>query len=446
MSSFGKNAATGRQHLLMGSSFKLGYGTVALLAVPSLFTFLGASPAMAAQSATVTKHVRRHHVAAKSVVVRSRTTGRTVSRTRTRAAVLHANTAATVRAAYLHHRFRGRRVFYNPWSEPTFADSTIGDNTEGEDLVVRKAAVDALGPYNGTVVVADPQTGRVLSIVNQKLALKGAYQPCSTVKMVVSVASLKEQIVDPESTVRISRRTSIDMTRALAMSNNFYFARLGQELGFDRVEKYGKLFGLGEKAGLDIPGEEPGYLTPQVPDSGVGMMTSFGDGIRVTPLELASIVSTIADGGTMYYLQYPKSKEDVDKFVPRIKRELAIADLVPALKAGMMGAVEYGTARRASYSNADETILGKTGTCTDTAQPGVHLGWFASFNDFGPKKLVVVVLLTGGRGVSGPIASGIAGNVYHNLALQNYFNPALPNQQLAQTPLALISLPPGNLP
>ncbi|HEX4167623.1 MAG TPA: penicillin-binding transpeptidase domain-containing protein [Bryobacteraceae bacterium] len=426
------------------------YRTVALLAVTSLFAVFGAQSALSrtasAQTATVHRHVRRRHVPVKSVVVSSRTTGRTVSRTRTRAGVIHTNTAATLRAAGLRHRVRTRRVFYNPWSEPTYADSTIGDNVEGEDLAVRKAAVDALGPYNGTVVVADPQSGRVLSIVNQKLALKGAYQPCSTVKMVVSLASLKEQIIDPASSVRISRRTSMDMTRALAMSNNFYFAKLGEELGFDRVEKYGKLFGLGEKAGLDIPGEEAGYLAEQTPDSGIGMMTSFGDGIRLTPLELTSIVTTIANGGTMYYLQYPKSKEEADKFVPRIKRELEITDLVPAIKAGMMGAVEYGTARRASYSNMDETILGKTGTCTDTAQPGVHLGWFGSFNDFGNKKLVVVVLLTGGRGVSGPIASGIAGNVYHNLAQLNYFTPIPANQQEAATPLALVSLPPGNLP
>ena len=86
----------------------------------------------------------------------------------------------------------------------------------------------------------------------------------------------------------------------------------------------------------------------------------------------------------------------------------------------------------------DEAILGKTGTCTDTAQPGVHLGWFGSFNDFGDKKLVVVVLLTGGRGVSGPIASGVAGNVYHNLALQNYFGPVLP--ATASIPTALVSM------
>jgi hypothetical protein len=50
-----------------------------------------------------------------------------------------------------------------PWSEPDFADSTLGDNVDGEDLVVRRAAVEALGPLNGTVVVTDPNTGRILN-------------------------------------------------------------------------------------------------------------------------------------------------------------------------------------------------------------------------------------------------------------------------------------------
>jgi cell division protein FtsI/penicillin-binding protein 2 len=150
------------------------------------------------------------------------------------------------------------------------------------------------------------------------------------------------------------------------------------------------------------------------------MMTSFGDGIRLTPLELASIVGAIANGGTMYYLQYPKNQAEVQAFTPRVKRNLDIASLIPEIKPGMMAAVEYGTAKRANF-NPDEPVLGKTGTCTDTTQPGVHLGWFGSFNDVGKNKLVVVVLLTGGRGISGPIASGVAGNVYRNLSQQNYF-------------------------
>lgn len=409
------------------------------------FVTAAAAPAFSQTAAAVKPVVRRHHivrkhrpvVAASSAVV-SRKTGKTTYPATTRAAVIHTTTKSNVIAATAHRRLRGRRhVYFNPWTEPTFADSTIGDNVDGEDLLVRKAAVDALGPFNGSVVVADAQTGRILTMVNQKLAMQGAYQPCSTVKLVVSLASLKEQVVDPTSAVRISRRSSMDMTRALAVSNNYYFARLGQELGFDRVEKYGKLFGLGEKAGLDITGEEPGDLASEVPASGIGMMTSFGDGIRLTPLELTSIVSTVANGGTMYYLQYPKNQEEVQKLVPRIKRELEMTDLIPAVKAGMMGATEYGTARRVSFTDADQTIYGKTGTCTDTVRPGVHLGWFGSFNDIGQKRLVVVVLLTGGRGVSGPIASGVAGNVYHNLALVNYFGPG---EQPVSIPTDLISL------
>jgi cell division protein FtsI/penicillin-binding protein 2 len=166
------------------------------------------------------------------------------------------------------------------------------------------------------------------------------------------------------------------------------------------------------------------------------MMTSFGDGIRLTPLELTSIIGTVANGGTMYYLQYPRSQSQIDSFVPRIKRQLEIGNLISNIKPGMMGAVEYGTARRANF-NTDQVIYGKTGTCTDTAQPGVHLGWFGSFNDVSKNKLVVVVLLTGGRGVSGPIASGIAGNVYHNLSAAHYFSPDQTGQpQLSVAPVA----------
>jgi penicillin-binding protein 2 len=344
---------------------------------------------------------------------------RPVHRTTTRAGVIHTGTTALTRERVTHRR-KTRRALYNPWTEPTYADSTVGDNVDGDDLVARKAAVDALGPFNGTVIVSDPQTGRILTIVNQKLGLKGAFQPCSTVKVMVSFASLSEGIVDASTKVRLGRRSSIDMTKALAISSNQYFAKLGQQLGFERVQKYAKLFGLGEKAGLDIPGEEAGYLAEAAPATGVGMMTSFGDGIRLTPLELTSIVSTVSNGGTMYYLQYPKSQNEAENFVPRIKRELDIAKFVPMVRPGMMGAVEFGTARRAIYDENDP-VFGKTGTCTDTAQPGVHLGWFGSFNDVGNNKVAVVVLLTGGRGVAGPIAAGVAGNVYRNLAQQGYF-------------------------
>jgi penicillin-binding protein 2 len=415
----------------------------AFVATAGLFS-AQASPEPGTSTGSATHHrkkrVRRARASATRTTVTSRRTGRSVARTTTQAGVIHADSTTRLRVAVARRR-RGRRVSFNPWTEPTYADSALGDSVDGEDLVVRKAAVDALGPYNGTVVVVDPQTGRILTIVNQKLGMQGAFQPCSTVKVIVSLASLSEGLVKAGTSVRLSRRSSTDMTQALARSNNLYFAKLGQELGFERVHRYGQLFGLGEKAGLDIADEQPGYLASVPPDTGVGMMTSFGDGIRLTPLELASIVSTVSNGGTMYYLQYPKNQEEAQHLVPRIKRTLDIASLIPQIRPGMMGAVEYGTARRANF-DPNEPVFGKTGTCTDTARPGVHLGWFGSFNDVGRNKLAVVVLLTGGRGISGPIASGVAGNVYHNLSQEHFFaaDVSTPGKSSSVLPMSLVSV------
>jgi len=312
-----------------------------------------------------------------------------------------------------------KKISRGPWRVPTYADSTEGDFIDGEDLAVRRAAVDALGPLNGTVVVTQPETGRVLTIVNQKLALKNGYQPCSTVKVPVALAALSEGVIDRQTLIRVYGRTTFDMTTALAKSNNQYFASLGQRLGFDRMSYYARLFGLGEKAGLDIAGEQPGILPDATPKSGMGMMTSFGDGITLTPLEFAALMGAVANGGTLYYLQYPKSQQEAQALTPRVKRRLDIESWIPEIKPGMMGAVEYGTARRIGF-DPNEPIYGKTGTCTDTRTP-THLGWFGSFTEVGNNHLVVVVLLTGGGAVSGPAASGVAGEVYKNLGLQTYF-------------------------
>jgi cell division protein FtsI/penicillin-binding protein 2 len=315
-------------------------------------------------------------------------------------------------------RSRVRHIF-SPWTEPTYANSTDGDRVEGENLVVRRAAVEALGPYNGTVVAVEPTTGRILAMVNQRVALKSGFQPCSTIKIPVALAALSEGIIDRTTPLRIYGRTRVDLTQALAHSNNYYFANLGIKLGYDRFSYYARLFGLGEKAGLNIEGEEPDYFADAPPkNGGMGMMTSFGEGIALTPLELAAVLSAVSNGGTLYYLQYPRSSEEIEQFVPRVKRHLDIAQHVAEIKPGMMGAVEFGTARRAVY-DPEAPVCGKTGTCTGGT---THLGWFGSFNDFGQNKLVVVVLLTGGRGVSGPTAAQISGNIYRSLEHEGYFS------------------------
>ncbi len=299
-------------------------------------------------------------------------------------------------------------------------DPTAGDRTGGDDLAIRRAAIDALAGRNGSVVVVDPSTGRVLTIVNQKLAFSEGFIPCSTIKLVTALAALSEGIVDRDTPLRLNRSTTMNMTTALAVSNNPYFAILGNRLGFERVRRYARMFGLGEKASLDIEGEQPGVLPREPPaNGGVGRMTSFGDGILQTPLELAALLSAIANGGTLYYLQYPRSKQELDEFVPRIKRRVEIEPWLPDIKVGMRAAVEFGTARRAAY-HPNEPVLGKTGTCTDYRFP-THMGWFGAFNDVDRNPLVVVVMLTGGSTVTGGVASAVAGSFYHQLSTQNYF-------------------------
>jgi len=379
---------------------------------------LGASVALAvASGAAATPHKTRK----KSAAPRATTTAkarRPAAKTPARRTAVSAPARTPAPAAKSPaKRLRSRRLA-SPWDAPTYADSTVGDVLDGEDLQVRRAAVDALGPYNGSVVVVDPASGRILSIVNQRLALTGAYQPCSTIKLVASLAGLTEGMIDKDTRVRISRGVSMDLTTAIARSNNVYFANLGEKLGFEKVQQYGRMCGLGEKAGYGLDGESPGIFPDRQPrEIPVGMMTSFGEAIGITPLQLAALVTSIANEGTLYFLQYPRNEAEIEHFAPRVKRFLDIRDAVAKMRPGMLGATDFGTARRANY-DPSEPIFGKTGTCSDQR---THLGWFGSFNEVAGRKLVVVVLLTGGPGVSGPVASGVAGQVYKNLSQQHYF-------------------------
>ncbi len=355
---------------------------------------------------------------AKSTKKSSRTTAAQKKLQSRKSAVSRKSTPATLTSRVSRSRRRSRRVRYSPWTVPTFADSTAGDRIDGDDLTVRRAAVEALGPYNGTVVAVDPDTGRVLTIVNQRVALTSGFQPCSTIKIPVALASLAEGLIDRDTPVRLGRRSSIRLTDALAKSNNAYFANLGIKLGYDKFTYYARMFGLGERAGLNIEGEEAG-IYPEAPpkNGGMGMMTSFGEGITFTPLQLAALLSAIANNGTLYYMQYPRTQAELGEFVPRVKRQLDIAHLIPQIKPGLAGAVEFGTARKAVY-DPEAPVCGKTGTCTGGT---THLGWFGSYSDFGDRKLVVVVLLTGGYGVSGPTAAQISGNIYRTLMDEGYF-------------------------
>ncbi len=315
-----------------------------------------------------------------------------------------------------------RRRYYERFYMSSFAeDIGMGDVTGGEDPVVRQAALDALGNMNGTVVAIEPTSGRILAMVNQRLALSSGAQPCSTIKLSVALAALSEGLISKETRVSLGGQYRMNLTTALAHSNNAYFEAVGRKLGFEKVAYYAHEYGLGELAGYEIPGEQLGtYPEEVIPEKlgGVGKMCSFGEGISMTPLQLGAMVSAIANGGTLYYLQHPTTPEQVADFQPRIKRQLDIAPLIPEISDGMAGAVQYGTARSLRLNFNEEEILGKTGTCS---HDGTRFGWFASYANTSVGRIVVVVFLEGGRPTFGPKAAEIAGRMYRDMYDHNFF-------------------------
>ena len=313
---------------------------------------------------------------------------------------------------------------YNGYA-PTYADSVSADDPKFDDPVVREAAVAALGRYNGSVVAVDPNTGRILTVVNQKIAFSDGYIPCSTIKPTIAIAALQENVITRDTMLKVGRRKYMNLTEALAHSNNTFFEELGRRMGFDTVSKYGRLLGLGELAGYDLADEHPGAFPMQPPAfGGVARMSSFGEGIQITPLQLAALAAAFANGGTLYYLQYPHSAEEADAFQPRVKRDLNIAGVLPEVREGMLAAVLYGTGRLSYDSGGDETPLGKTGTCDDHTNPS-RIGWFVTYADEAHPKIALAVLLRGNtRRVKGPTAAQVAGLIYRRLREQNYFADA----------------------
>ena len=303
--------------------------------------------------------------------------------------------------------------------------------------MVRQAAINALGNMNGTVLAIEPTSGRIVAMVNQKLALSSGAQPCSTIKLSVALAALSEDLITKDTEIRLGRRSQMNLTTALARSNNAYFEALGRRLGFEKVSFYAHQYGLGELAGYNIPGEQRGAYPEEEISSklgGVGKMCSFGEGISMTPLQLGALVSAIANGGTLHYLQHPTGADEVANFEPRVKRHLDIAPLIPEISDGMAGAVTYGTARNLRVNFNEEEILGKTGTCS---KAGTRYGWFASYAKTDVGRIVVVVFMQGGRPTFGPKAVEIAGLMYRNLYDHAFFiaRPTLPTDTATMKPV-----------
>jgi len=301
------------------------------------------------------------------------------------------------------------------------------DNTTGEDPEVRRAAVNALGNHAGTVVVMDPMNGKVYSIVNQEWALRRGFKPCSTIKLVTGVAGLSENIIPPSELALASDRPRMDLTSALAHSDNSYFEHVGSSLGFDKMVHYARELGLGEKTGLNVPFEYPGRLPEMKPGFTVRRMFSYADGFEVTPLQLGSLVSAMANGGKLYEPQIPRNAQEAARFKGKVRRKLNIDSAVfQRMIPGMVGAVNYGSGRRAY--DPTQTVAGKTGTCN--GGEGSWVGLFTSYAPLANPKLAVVVI-TRGTDAHRHLPAAVAGQIYRDLS-RRFGTPI--HLQIASTP------------
>ena len=353
------------------------------------------------------------------------------------------------------------------------------------DVAVQRAAWDALGDRPGSVVAIDPVDGSLIALVSKPAydpnafvhgisqdayqailnapgrplfnrALRGGYEPGSTLKPFVGLAGLELDLVTPQTRVFSNGKFYIegysrpyrdwkdtghgwvDIQSALEQSVNTYFYQLAMDMGIDRMHDYLSLFGFGEATGIDIPGEGKGLLPsrqwkkatqdqPWYP--GETVIAGIGQGFNVvTPLQLANAVAALVNGGTLYtprllYATKPAGGKRAERLSAPVKRQIPVRDSGDwqTILDGMDRVVNgvRGTARVVAV-DAKFRTAGKTGTA-QVYQLGVdkeynedevaeHLRDHALFIAFAPVEnpriAIAVVVEHGGAGsrAAAPVA------------------------------------------
>jgi penicillin-binding protein 2 len=329
------------------------------------------------------------------------------------------------------------------------------------DVRLQKVAEDLLGPEYGAIVALDPTNGDILAMASRpgfdpnvlsreltpkqwveivqdegrplnNRASQGQYPPGSTFKVPMAVAALETKTMAPSSTVfcnggyqfgnrlyhdwKASGHGAVALHEALVHSCDVYFYTVGQRMGIDVMAEYGKEFGLGQSTGVELPSERTGIMpstawkqkaknAPWLP--GETISAAIGQGyVTVTPLQMASLIGTVANNGVSYRPRLVRAVMDRTvgnlqelPAVPRGKIK-AKPETFRFLKEALADVVTKGTATRAKSSLV--TIGGKTGTAQVAALrtgPEENIpkkfrdhAWFVAFAPVDSPKIAVAVL------------------------------------------------------
>ena len=344
------------------------------------------------------------------------------------------------------------------------------------DVRLQKVAENLLGEESGAIVALDPRTGDVLAMASRpgfdpnvlsreltpkqwaeivqdegrplnNRASQGQYPPGSVYKVMMAAAALETKTVTPSTTIfcnggyQFGRRLyhdwkagghgSVDLRHALVQSCDVYFYTVGQRMGIETMASFAHQFGLGEETGIELPSERIGIVPseawkrkaknePWLP--GETISASIGQGyVNVTPLQMASLIGTVANDGAMFRPRLVQAVMDratgeLQRRPAVLKRTLNLRPgILPVIKEALAGVVKEGTATKAQ--SALVTIAGKTGTAQMTALrtgPEKDIpkkfrdhAWFVAFAPVEAPTIAVAVLgehMGHGGSASAPLA------------------------------------------
>jgi cell division protein FtsI (penicillin-binding protein 3) len=310
-----------------------------------------------------------------------------------------------------------------------------------------------------SVIMMDPLTGEILALANRPTydpnvpgrvspserrnrAITDLYEPGSTFKIVIGLGALEEKLVRPESLFDVSRgaidvggKTIHDVHKngvltfreVIQKSSNVGSVMVGMKLGRERLYKYAKLLGVGDKSGIDLPGEVSGSLKPPERWSGTSHgAIPIGQEVAVTPLQILRAYSAVANGG---YLVVPHIVSEIVSpdgrvlysFMEKERRQIVSRNTAETFKDILKGVVdEGGTGKSASVEG--NGVAGKTGTAqlidpkTKRYSKDKFVSSFVGFVPADNPKLAMVVVV---HEPKGQIYGGVvAAPVFRDIALQ----------------------------
>ena len=360
------------------------------------------------------------------------------------------------------------------------------------DRDLQETAYEALQGKEGAIVALEVNSGAILTLVStpafdpnifargvtgeewralgqdrmhplNNRAIQGQYPPGSTFKIVLAIAALEEKVIDPETPLqchgsmafgnRVFRdwkkqgHGAVDLHKGIVQSCDVYFYQLGQRIGIDRIAKYARALGLGEKTGIALHDEKPGLIPdtewkmrrfgqPWFP--GETPSASIGQGyVNVTPLQMANLMATVANGGTRYRPWFVRRVESLDgtlirEYGPEKIRSLELKEnTLKHVRGALADAVNSGSGTGGHAKSNMVAIAGKTGTAQVAEMRGAYVkseqlsylirdhAWFVAYAPAENPVIAIAALVEHG-GHGGTAAAPMAKKVIEKyFSLQN---------------------------